>query len=117
MSPVTWHRGGRGARPVGDIIRSLLRRKKFHEKRKYGPLVDAWSQLVGETIACRTHIGAFAEGELTVEVDSATLLHELNGFMKQHLLAGLQATRPGRDVAMLRFCLVSQTDGMQSETS
>ncbi len=95
----------REARPIGEIARALLRRKKFHEKGKYGALVDAWADLVGESIAARTRIRAFRGGELVVEVGSSVLLHELNGFMKEQLLAGIQSTEGGRDVASLRLCL------------
>ena len=42
---------------------------------------------------------------MTVEVTSSVLLHELSGFMKPQLLSGLQASKGGRDVADLRFCL------------
>jgi hypothetical protein len=96
---------GEEALPIGEIARKLLRRKRFHEKGKYGALVDAWQGLVGEAMAERTHIRAFKEGDLLVQVDSPALLHELNGFLKQQLLEGLQATKAGRDVASLRLCL------------
>ncbi|MCK4373950.1 MAG: DUF721 domain-containing protein [Candidatus Brocadiae bacterium] len=97
--------GRRGARPLGEIMRGLLRRKKFREKGKYGALVDAWCELVGEAIAARTGIRSFKDGELVIEVDSSALLHELNSFMKQQLLQGLRESRGGRDVAALRLCL------------
>lgn len=93
------------ARPLGEILKRILRRKRLHQKGKYGALSVAWEELVGEGVASRTRIGAFDEGELVVEVDSAALLHELNSFMKDQLLAGLRATDGGRDVAGLRFRL------------
>ena len=96
---------GHGFKQIGDVARKVLRRKKFYEKGRYGALVDAWSGLVGAAIAARTRIRSFTEGELVVEADSSVLLHELNGFMKQDLLAALQQLDAGRDVAALRFCL------------
>ena len=93
------------ARPIGEVIRKIVRRKRFFEKGKYGSLVAAWSELVGEQIANRTRIRSFKGGQLVIEVDSAVLLHELSSFMKEQLLAGLQTTEAGRDVANLRFCL------------
>lgn len=98
---------GESAEPIGELIKALMRKKKFREKGKYPGLTRAWSELVGEGIAGHTKVREFSEGELVVEVDSSVLLHELNGFMKQRLLAGLQERNEARDVARLRFCLGS----------
>jgi len=95
----------RGVRAFGDIARAVLRRKKFYQKGRYGPLRKAWQDLVGEAVARRTHIRSFARGKLVIEVSSATLLHELNNFMEAQLLRELQATAAGRDIASLRFRL------------
>ncbi len=108
MSSQAPYQGEDAARPVGDIIRALIRRKRFYEKGKFGPLAEAWAELVGESIARRTRVRDFADGTLTVEVDSPALLHELNGFMKEHLLAGLHGAGASRDLDALRFRLVSQ---------
>lgn len=102
-----WGRSDDRARPLGDILRALMRRKRFEQKSKYGSLVDAWAELVGDEVAARTRICAFDEGQLLVEVNSSALLHELNGFMKQQILASLQAGDAGRDVAEIRFRLTN----------
>ncbi len=107
-------RGEDRARPVGEVIRALVRRKRFHEKGRFGPLAQAWTEMVGEAIARRTRVHDFNDGTLTVEVDSPALLHELNGFMKEDLLAGLRGGRPGRDVNALRFRL--PTRGLEDDT-
>ena len=93
------------AQPIGDVLKALMRRKKFYQKGKYSALQTAWRELVGESIAERTRVRQFKEGTLTVEVSSSVLLHELNGFMKPQLLSGLQESKEGRDVAELRFRL------------
>jgi predicted nucleic acid-binding Zn ribbon protein len=95
------------ARPIGDVLKALMRRKKFLQKGKYAGLTQTWAELVGEAIATRTCVRSFQEGKLTIEVVSSALLHELNGFMKPQLLAGLQGAKGGRDVVELRFCLRS----------
>ena len=92
-------------RPIGEIIEGLLKRKRFYEKNKYGALVDTWTGLVGEAIAGRTRISSFRDGQLVIDVDSSVLLHELAGFLKDQLLAGMQAEKGGRDVAEIRFRL------------
>lgn len=95
------------ARSLGEIAGKLLRRKRFFEKGKYGPLAEAWQELVGEGIAARTKIRSFTGGKLVVEVGSSSLLHELNGFLKDSLLEGLRGVKAGRDVAGIEFRLGS----------
>ena len=105
MSTTSGSRHSGAARPIGEIIEGLVRRKRFYEKSKYGALVDAWTELVGERIAERTRISSFKDGELVVDVDSSVLLHELAGFLREQLLAGIQGAKAGRDVARIRFRL------------
>jgi predicted nucleic acid-binding Zn ribbon protein len=100
-------RAGSEARPFGQIARELLKHKRFHEKGRFGPLSDEWQALVGDEWAARTKISAFKEGVLVVEVDSPVLLHEMTGFLRGQLLAGLQASAAGRDVVDLRLKLGS----------
>lgn len=102
--PVPWGQQNLG-RPFGDVARRLLRRKKFAEKGRYGALSAAWAQVAGDGVAEHTRITAFKDGTLVVEVDSPTLLHELNGFLKDSLLAGLQASKAGRDIAQMELRL------------
>jgi predicted nucleic acid-binding Zn ribbon protein len=115
MTLSAWRRDAESARPIGDIAKALLRRKKFHEKGKFGALVSAWGAVVGEGVAARTNIRSFKDGNLVIEVDSPVLLHELCGFMKQQLLLGLQATEAGRDVAQIRLCLGLSQSGRKSK--
>jgi hypothetical protein len=98
------------ARPFGEIARNILRNKKFRQKGKYGALVDAWQQAVGEGIAARTRIRSFRAGKLVVEVDSSVLLHEMRSFMEQQILSQLQQAPGGRDVAELRLRLGAGQD-------
>ena len=115
MSQMPADASGDRARPIGDVLKALLRRKKFLQKGKYPALTEAWSELVGQGIAARTRIRSFSEGKLTIEVTSSVLLHELSGFMKQQLLAGMQATKGGKDVAELRFCLGDSSKASEDE--
>ncbi len=103
------------AQTFGEVASKLLRQKKFYQKGKYGSLVGAWRQLVGEDVACCTRIRSFDRGELVIEVDSSSLLHEINNFMKEALLDGLRQTDAGRDIEMIRFRLASQSFRKPSE--
>jgi len=105
MTPVAWDGEVPTARPAGEIFRRLIRRKKFYEKGKFGPLCAAWARVVGEGVAERTSLKSYREGRLLVEVDSPVLLQELSGFMTRSLLEELRRTPEGRDVAEVRFCL------------
>jgi hypothetical protein len=89
----------------GDVLKKVLARYKFEHKGRHPGLVKAWKEMVGEQVAQKTSIGAFANGCLTIEVESSVLLHELNSFMKGQLLGAFQQTKAGRDVAEIRFRL------------
>jgi len=103
---VGWHGRPRSrARSIGQIARAILREKRFQHKGRYAALSGAWVKLVGDAVSARTRIKSFREGELTVEVNSSVLLHELDAFMKPQLLGALQATEAGADVGELRFRL------------
>lgn len=72
---------------------------------RFHALARGWDEIVGEAIAARTRIHSFREGVLIVAVDTPVLLHELNGFMKQQILARLREGEGSRDVAELAFVL------------
>ena len=91
----------------GDALHRVLKAKRFYEKSRFGALVDAWAEAVGDEVAARTRIASYRHGILKVEVASSVLLHELSGFMKSAVLAALKKTSGGRDVTDIRFCLGS----------
>jgi len=92
-------------RRVGEVLDALLRAKRFHERKRYGALVEAWRQAVGEQVAEHTRIGDFDRGRLVVEVDSPVLLQELRGFMESAILEQIRSAPGGAEVAELRFRL------------
>jgi len=96
------------AKAFGEVLGGVLRRKRFYEKTKFGGLVDAWRDVVGEALAEQTSISSYAHGLLKVEVDSSVLLQELAGFLTPVLLQQMRSTKAGRDVAGIRFCLRTQ---------
>ena len=97
--------GQGGAKRFGDVLRNLLKAKRFYHKGRFGLLGEAWSEIAGPELASRTRVGSYEHGRLTVEVDSSVVMHELAGFMKHLLLEQLQQRPAGRDVAELRFRL------------
>ncbi len=99
------HFGAVSTRRLGEVLKRLLKSKRFYQRRKYGALVGAWQCTAGEEIAAHCRIAAFEHGRLLVEVDEPILLHELAGFMRSTVLSELQGTPGGEDVAELRFRL------------
>lgn len=101
---------GRLARPFGEVLREVVRDKRFHARAKYGKLVAAWEEVVGEQLAEATEIAGFEEGCLLVKVSSPVILQELSAFMERFLLEELQKREGGRDVASIEFRLGGRHD-------
>ena len=99
------HFGRSHGRRIGEVADQLLKAKRFYQKKKYGALVEAWQATVGDEIAARTRISAFAHGHLSVEVNCPVLMQELGGFMRTAVLEQLQQTPGGEDVVDVRFRL------------
>ncbi len=92
----------------GNVLKKLLKKKRFYQKNKYGALSEAWEEVVGEDIASETKIVSYKHGRVRVEVSSSVLLQELSGFMKDRILRELKQTSGGEDVSEIRFCLGSE---------
>ena len=97
--------------PFGTVLKKLIKRKRFFQKRKYRGLTAAWTEVVDDFVADHSRISGYAEGVVTVEVDSPVLLQELSSFMKPDLLRRLQAEEGGKDVADVRFRLGAGDEG------
>lgn len=89
----------------GDVLKRVVKEKRFTARARYGKLVAAWENTVGKELAKETRITNFEEGCLVIEVSSSALLQELSGFMKPTLLAELQKRDGGSEVASLDFKL------------
>lgn len=58
-------------------------------RRRKAGVEDAWRKAAGDELADETRAATLRQGVLTIEVRSAGLLHELQGFRKDELLARL----------------------------
>ena len=92
-------------RRFGDVLRGVLKSKRFHQKGKYSALADAWQQIAGKEVAARTRLVSFEHGCVTIEVSDPVLRHELGGFMRAALLTELQRAAGGEDIVEMRFQL------------
>jgi len=74
-------------------------------RRRKAGVEEAWSQAAGEELASETRAATLRQGVLTVEVRSAGLLHELQGFRKDELLARLLEHDTTKRINGLKFRL------------
>ena len=65
---------------LGDALRLFLKESGLATKLKDWPILDAWATAAGEKLAHRARAVRFQNGELLVEVESATHLQELKSF-------------------------------------
>ena len=66
--------------PIQEALASLMREAGFREQHLDLRVLDAWNEAAGPALAKRAVPVRFQRRELTVEVDSATHLHELRAF-------------------------------------
>jgi len=66
--------------PLGDALQSYLVKSGLGRKFREIPVLEAWSQAVGERLAALARPVCFQDGELQVEVESAVHRQELVSF-------------------------------------
>ena len=71
--------------PLGEALAGFLRGANLDERMRERAVFAAWRTAVGPALAERAAAVRFSRGELVVEVASAALLGELQGFTgEQH---------------------------------
>ncbi len=65
---------------LGDAMRGFLRESGLGAQLRHARVYAAWSEALGEKLSARARPVHFQFGELTVEVESAPHLHELQNF-------------------------------------
>jgi predicted nucleic acid-binding Zn ribbon protein len=90
---------------VGDVLARLMRDVRPGPRRRRSGVQDAWSRVAGTELADEARPATLRKGVLTVEVRSAALLHELEGFRKDELLARLLEEDASGRVTGLKFRL------------
>ena len=71
---------------IGEGLISFFKHSVQKRQSRLGTISRSWETLVPETLNCHCALESFANGSLTVIVDSSPHLYEL----KQLLLCGLQ---------------------------
>lgn len=75
------------------------------QPKRRDAIFDAWRQAAGEDLYQETRPSGLRKGILTIEVRSAGLLHELNGFRRDELLDRFLTAAPRGRVTGLKFRL------------
>jgi len=101
---VTARRGG-DAEVLGEILARVMRDVRPPAPRRRDAIFDAWRHAAGDDLAAETRPATLRKGVLTVEVRSAALLHELEGFRRDELLGRFLTAAPAGRVTGLRFRL------------
>jgi len=83
-------------RPLGDVIREIMKKYRLEDHLEETNLVENWSKICGSMIASHTSGLRFKDHVLFVKVDSAALRQELQ-YMKEELLEKLNRSA-GRDL-------------------
>ena len=76
---------------MNDAVKSFLQASGLSAHMRHWPVFAAWSDALGKELARRARPVRFAAGELCVEVESATHLHELQNFTGEQYRARANA--------------------------
>lgn len=93
-TPKGYEGTGLTTRLIGDLLPQIVSRisKKKHEPVK--DLLNAWTELAGEKVACYSEAVSFVDGVLTVKVRSSVLYSVLCQSEGPRLLALMQERFP-----------------------
>ncbi|MFP8870101.1 MAG: DUF721 domain-containing protein [Myxococcota bacterium] len=70
----------RGPTPLGDVLRHFLKDSGLGAQLRHARVYGAWSKSLGPQLQQRAQPVHFQFGGLTVEVESAPHMHELQNF-------------------------------------
>ncbi|MBI5363099.1 MAG: DUF721 domain-containing protein [Planctomycetes bacterium] len=72
--------GRREALPLGDAVQAFLRASGIAAGMRHFDVFQAWDAALGRELARRARPVGFQAGTLSIEVQSASHLHELQNF-------------------------------------
>ncbi len=102
LSPPTPRRKSGGRSSLAELIRLVVAEHGVGRDPTYRRIVAAWRDAAGTETFEHTRVARVQRGTVTIEVDSAPLLHELETYMKSGLLQMLRA-KAKAPVTSIRF--------------
>jgi len=88
---------------IKEVLARLFAARGWGRRQGRLQIDRAWARAVGAEHARHTRVLGLRRGVFEIEVDSATLLHELAHFHKSRLLKALRLELPGQTLRELRF--------------
>ena len=98
------------ARPFQSLIANLMVARGYARQQEATAVADAWAAVAGSVAASRSRAGRVFKGVLSVFVDDATLMQELN-FRKRKLVEELARRLPDHKIRDVRFKADSKRNG------
>jgi predicted nucleic acid-binding Zn ribbon protein len=92
-----------GPELLGEVLGRLFTARGWGRKQERLRLEQAWVAACGPQMAKHTRVAALRRGVLEIDVASAALMGELNGFFKRGLLQKLRTALPDAGLMDLRF--------------
>jgi predicted nucleic acid-binding Zn ribbon protein len=93
----------REAAPVGDVLKTVLKRLGLGQKVRVARIAQDWERIVGSKIAGHCTPVSVRGKILVVNVDSSVWLTELTQFFKDKLLDQIHGEPGGAGIKDIRF--------------
>ncbi len=93
------------------VLKGLVKEAGLSKALKHRELLSLWRDIVGEDYYKHTRIVGMRGGCLSIEVDSAALLHHLANLCKEDILRELQTRYKSAFVTNIKFKLGVSMEG------
>jgi|ERR1043166_9744399 predicted nucleic acid-binding Zn ribbon protein len=97
------HKPDPDAEPIKEILARLFTARGWGRRQARRHLEHAWAAAVGAEYVANTRVLGMRRGILEVEVNGATLMHELKNYHQRRLLRALKEQLPSEPPRELRF--------------
>ena len=98
-------------RTLSGVLKGLVKETGLAKALKHRELLSLWRDIVGEEGYKHTRVVELKKGCLSIEVESAALLHHLANFCKEDILRELQTRYKSAFVTNIKFKLGISTKG------
>lgn len=88
---------------VGNAVFRLIREKGLMNRGATNSLNSQWAEIVGPTLARRSHAKRIRNGVVEVFVSNSAVLEELRGFLHNQVLEQLQSRLPDSGIRSIRY--------------